>query len=144
MMAKREKDRLYYEITREKPFGIFQTLMVSGAAGSVIGFLMASLIGALVGMEMDAVVLAFLVSSFLGFFSGAIFTWLAVRYFGKLVSDAALGGSKAGPSRTEEEGLSVSEMELEGSQDMGAAVENDEDKGKSVDFVFPELSPDKQ
>ncbi len=143
-MAKREKDRLYYEITREKPFGLFQTLMVGGAAGSVVGFLMASLVGALVGMEMDAIVLAFLVSSFLGFFFGAIFTWLAVRYFGKWVSDAALGGAKTETGPTEEAVLSSPEVQMEEAQDMGNETDSEEAKGKSVDFVFPELSPDKQ
>lgn len=143
-MAKREKDRLYYEITREKPFGVFQTLMVGGAAGSVMGFLMASLVGALVGMEMDAVVLAFLAASFLGFFFGAVFTWLAVRYFGKWISDAALGGDKLETGPEPEATLATPEMGMEESQDIGAEAENDEAKGKSVDFVFPELSPDKQ
>jgi len=117
---------------------------VGGAAGSVIGFLMASLVGALVGMEMDAVVLAFLVFSFLGFFFGAVFTWLAISYFGKWVSDAALGGGKTTPSPAEEETIPVPEMEGTEAQDISAVAENDEDKGKSVDFVFPELSPDKQ
>ena len=70
-MAKREKDRLYYEITRDKPFGTFQMLLVGGSAGSVVGFLITSLVGACAGMEMDALVLAFLVASFLGFLLGA-------------------------------------------------------------------------
>lgn len=143
-MAKREKDRLYYEITREKPFGIFQTLMVGGAAGSVVGFLVASLVGALAGMDMDAVVLAFLVSSFLGFFFGAIFTWLAVHYFGKWVSDASLTGAKAASGSPEENSMPAPEIGMEESQDASTVMENDEAKGNSVDFVFPELSPDKQ
>lgn len=143
-MAKREKDRLYYEITREKPFGTFQTLMVGGAAGSVVGFLIASLVGALVGMDMDAVVLAFLVASFLGFFFGAVLTWLGVHYFEGWVSAASLGGVKPETDSTGEASALSGETETEGLQDGSAMVENDETKGKSVDFVFPELSPDKQ
>lgn len=69
-MARREKNRLYYEITKEKPFGSFQMLLVGGSAGSVTGFLIASLVGAYEGMEMDVLVLVFLVSSFLGFLLG--------------------------------------------------------------------------
>ena len=143
-MAKREKDRLYYEITREKPFGTFQTLMVGGAAGSVVGFLIASLVGALMGMDMDAVVLAFLVASFLGFFFGAILTWLGVHYFENWVSAASLSGVKPETDSMAEVPETVSESGAAEAQDVSAVMENDETKGKSVDFVFPELSPDKQ
>ncbi len=143
-MAKRDKDRLYYEITREKPFGVFQTMMVGGSAGSVVGFLIASLVGACAGMDMDAVVLAFLVSSFLGFFFGAIFTWLVVRYFSKWISDATLTGAKAVPIPSEETLPLGTELGTETIDDSSVVTEEDETKGKSVDFVFPELSPDKQ
>jgi hypothetical protein len=144
MMAKREKDRLYYEITREKPFGVFQTLMVGGSAGSVVGFLITSLVGACAGMDMDAVVLAFLISSFLGFFFGAIFTWLVVRYFSKWISDASLTGSKTASPPAEEIPPPGPEAETETVSDPSVVSEDEETKGKSVDFVFPELSPDKQ
>lgn len=142
-MAKREKDRLYYEITRERPFGPFQTLLVGGAAGSVVGFLIASLVGACSGMEMDAVVLAFLIASFLGFFFGALFTWLAVRYLGQWVSDVSAGThpDSATPPAAAEPSMEAG-MEIPG--EGNPTTEADEDKGKSVDFVFPEFSPDKQ
>ncbi len=143
-MAKREKDRIYYEITREKPFGYFQTLLVGGAAGSVVGFLIASLVGACSGMDMDTIVLAFLVASFLGFFFGGLFTWLATSYWGKWVSEASLPGAREVSSASAEVATPGLE-ELEGIPgEAGSAVEGDEAKGKSVDFVFPELSPDKQ
>jgi hypothetical protein len=144
MMAKREKDRLYYEITREKPYGDFQTLMVGGSAGSVVGFLIASLVGACAGMEMDAVVLTFLVSSFLGFFFGAVLTWLAVRYFSKWVSDASLTGVKEAPAPAEEVPPVDSEIEAEAVVEESAVVEDDETKGKTVDWISPEFSTDKQ
>jgi hypothetical protein len=137
-MARREKDRLYYEITKEKPFGSFQMLLVGGSAGSVTGFLIASLVGAYEGMEIDALVLVFLVSSFLGFFFGAILMWLCLRYFGKLIDDIPLAGEVA-PSGPVEE---TSESFVSAEKNM--VTENEEEKGKSVDFVFPELSPDKQ
>ncbi len=143
-MAKRVKDRMYYEITREKPFGHFQTLMVGGAAGSMAGFLIASLVGACSGLDMDTIVLAFLVASFLGFFFGGIFTWIALRYFGKWVSETSLPGAPGAPeipAEASEQGLEA----VEGIPGETAPVdEGDEAKGKSVDFVFPELSPDKQ
>jgi hypothetical protein len=137
-MARREKDRLYYEITKEKPFGSFQMLLVGGSAGSVTGFLIASLVGAYEGMEMDTLVLIFLVSAFLGFFFGAILMWLCLRYFGKLIADIPLSGevSTSGPLEETPESFV--------SEEKNAGPENEEEKGKTVDFVFPELSPDKQ
>jgi hypothetical protein len=137
-MAKQEKGRLYYEITRERPFGNFQMLLVGGAAGSVIGFLIASLVGACAGMEMDALVLVFLVASFLGFFFGGIITWLVIQYFGKLISDSSLTGVKTAEEKATE---TIEPMET---QEIGPSLEDEAPKGQSVDFVFPELSPDKQ
>ena len=141
-MAKKDKDRLYYEITKERAFGSFQMLMVGGSAGSVLGFLIASLVGAYEGMEMDSLVLAFLVASLLGFFFGLVVMWLAITYLDKFVSSSALiGGLPAQAPIVEEAGPMPAEMPE------SAVAENEEAeeaKGKSVDFVFPELSPDKQ
>jgi hypothetical protein len=137
-MARREKDRLYYEITKEKPFGSFQMLLVGGGAGSVTGFLIASLLGAYEGIEMDVLVFVFLVASFLGFFFGAILMWLCLRYLGKFIADIPLAGEV--PSITPLEETSVPFTSSEES----SILENEDGKGKSVDFVFPELSPDKQ
>jgi MFS family permease len=137
-MAKKDKDRLYYEITREKAYGSFQMLMVGGSAGSVLGFLIASLVGAYEGMEMDSLVLAFLVASLLGFFFGLLLMWLAITYLEKLIpSSTLIGGLPAATPPVEtasmpEEAQSVS------------ALEPEEGKGKSIDFVFPELTPDNQ
>ncbi len=140
-MAQREKDRLYYEITKEKPFGSFQMLLVGGSAGSVTGFLIASLVGAYEGIEMDILVFVFLVASFLGFFFGAILMWFCLRYFGKLIADIPLVGEIPSINSFEEtEDSSKPLISPEESPILG----NEEEKGKSVDFVFPELSPDKQ
>jgi hypothetical protein len=137
-MARREKDRLYYEITKEKPFGSLQMLLVGGSVGSVSGFLIASLVGAFEGIELDILVFSFLVASFLGFFFGVILMWLCLRYFGKIVDGIPLVGET--PSMTSAEETSESFVSPEESP----IRENEEGKGKSVDFVFPELSPDKQ
>ena len=138
-MARREKDRLYYEITREKPFGSFQMLLVGGSAGSVTGFLVASLVGAYEGMEMDSLVLAFLVASLLGFFFGAILMWLFLQYFGKWVDAISLTPENQPAPPAEETAEPTAPAVTEGLPLGG----EEEDKGKSVDFVFPELSPDK-
>lgn len=139
-MAKREKDRLYYEITKEKPFGSFQMLLVGGSAGSVLGFLIASLVGAYEGMQMDSLVFVFFMASFLGFFFGAFVTWLALRYLEKFIPLSTLMG------RTESTPIApppVPEPVIPPPVE-SPVVENEDGKGKSVDFVFPELSPDKQ
>jgi hypothetical protein len=138
-MAKKDKDRLYYEITKERAFGSFQMLMVGGSAGSVLGFLIASLVGAYEGMEMDSLVLAFLVASLLGFFFGLLIMWLAITYLDKFVSSAALIGGLPEPAPMVDDAQPMPEAIPE-----SAVAENEEGKGKSVDFVFPELSPDKQ
>lgn len=136
-MAKRAKDKLYYEITREKPYGSFQILMVGGAAGSVLGFLVISLVGAYEGTEMDTLVLAFLAASFLGFFFGLMLTWLSIHYFEKLIVVFPFDPQKTQPLPSSENVIPLEATET-------PILENDEAKGKSVDFVFPELSPDKQ
>lgn len=138
MMAKREKDRLYYEITREKPYGTFQMLLVGGATGSMVAFLIVSLVGACAGMEMDVLVLAFLIASFLGFVLGAVTIWLIQRYLGKWISDTTPGATKAAPVEAKE-----TPETLEVPPESPVMVE-DATKGKTVDFVFPELSPDEQ
>jgi hypothetical protein len=140
-MAKREKDRLYYEITKEKPYGSFQMLLVGGSAGSVLGFLIASLVGAYEGMVMDSLVFAFFMASFLGFFFGALVTWLALRYLEKFIPISTLLGRTA-PSQPTMPSVSA-EVDVPSAAE-SPVVENEEAKGKSVDFVFPELSPDKQ
>jgi MFS family permease len=137
-MAKREKDRLYYEITKEKPLGVFQMLVVAGTIGSVMGFLIASLIGIYDGMELDTLVLTFLIATFLGFLFGALVMWFFLHHFEKLIAKVPLTSESPSVAPSEQTSEPVATVEA------GPVVENDEAKGKSVDFVFPELSPDKQ
>lgn len=64
--------------------------------------------------------------------------WLCLRYFGKLIADIPLTGeapSTVPSAETSESFLSTEENPV---------IENEGEKGKSVDFIFPELSPDKQ
>ena len=140
-MAKRDKDKMFYEVTKEKPLGAFHILMVGGSAGSVLAFLIVSLVGAYEGIEVDSLVLAFLISSMLGFLFGALLAWVGWRYFDDLIPVSALWGgtrAKAPIAEVEEAAPPVTEPEPM------PIVEDEEAKGKSVDFVFPELSPDKQ
>lgn len=141
-MARQEKDKLYYEITKEKAFGNFQMLLVGGSAGSITGFLIASLVGAYEGIEMDSLVLAFLIASILGFFFGAILIWLFIQYFGKFVNQLTLAPEDEVKGAGESSNAEMAEP-VE-SEAPSAVVENEESKGKSIDFMFPEFSPDKQ
>ncbi len=138
-MAKREKDKLFYEITKEKPLGAFHIILVGGGAGSVLAFLIVSLVGAYEGVEIDSLVLAFLISSMLGFFFGAILAWVGWRYLDELIPVSALwGGQPAKISEPEQTEVPAPAVES------APMVEDEGAKGTSVDFVFPELSPDKQ
>src|ERR1039458_9552120 len=128
-MAKKNKDRLYYEITREKAYGSFQMLMVGGSAGSVLGFLVASLVGAYEGMEMDSLVLAFLVASLLGFFFGILLMWLAITYLEELIpSSSIIGGIPAQVAPVENSAANEPQPL--------SPLESEDGKGKSIDFVF--------
>ena len=141
-MAKRDKNKLFYEVTKERPLGSFHVLMVGGSAGSVLAFLVVSLVGAYEGVGIDSLVFAFLVASILGFLFGALLSWFAWRYFDEWVPVSALwGGTPEKPIPAEMAGAPAPPaVEAE----PNPVVEDEEAKGKSVDFVFPELSPDKQ
>lgn len=138
-MAKRDKDKLFYEVTKEKPLGAFHILMVGGSAGSVLAFLIVSLVGAYEGMEIDSLVLAFLIASMLGFLFGSLLAWLGWRYFDELIPSSALWGG-ASAKAVEPEQVEVPAPAVE----PPPIMEDEAAKGQSVDFVFPELSPDKQ
>ncbi|HVZ81921.1 MAG TPA: hypothetical protein VHE12_14125 [bacterium] len=113
-------------------------LLVGGSAGSVTGFLIASLIGAYEGIEMDSLVLAFLVASLLGFFFGAGLVWLFLHYFSSFVNElSASSVEPVGQEMTEETATEEPLAE-------GPVVATEDEKGQSVDFTFPEFTPDKQ
>ena len=140
-MAKRDKDKLFYEVTKEKPLGAFHILMVGGSAGSVLAFLIVSLVGAFEGIEIDSLVLCFLISSIVGFLFGALLSWMGWKYLDEMIPVSALwGGTKAKEPAAEP--MEVSQPVTE--PEPAPIVEDEEAKGQSVDFVFPELSPDKQ
>jgi hypothetical protein len=135
-MADRARDKQFYEITKEKPSGRYQILMVGGSAGSVLAFLVISLVGAYTGMALDSLVLSFLAASFLGFFLGGLLTWLSFSYFGKI--------SKEFEKESDEKTMVEPEPIVEENIQTELSPDTDENKGQSVDFVFPELSPDKK
>jgi len=134
-MAKDKKGKVFYELTKEKPSGKSQILLAGASSGAAISFFMVSVLGVLYGIELDSLVFYFILSSVVGFFIGGLLTWLFVRNFSKVVSASEMLMPEASEIKQ-----SV-EIQSESNPESAASVE--EDKGQSVDFVFPELSPDK-
>jgi hypothetical protein len=133
-MAKKDKNT--YEITRERPTGSFGLLLSGGAAGTVFLFLVTLLIGAYAGITLDNLIFYFLLSGFAGFIFGAGVTWILIRYFGEIIHFSSLAGPAAlSHPAPEPETQLETELPIE---------EGSEEKGKSVDYVFPEFSPENQ
>ena len=94
------------------------------------------MLGTFYGTEMDDLVFFFILSGILGFFVGGFLTWFFVIYFSEVV---AVSSVLPVEKPTEEIGVQSSEATIPES-DISA---EETEKGQSVDFVFPELSPDK-
>ncbi|MGH7738965.1 MAG: hypothetical protein ACREL1_02355, partial [bacterium] len=103
-------------------------------------FLVTLLIGAYSGMSLDNLIFVFLLSGFLGFFLGMGLTWIIIRYFGEVLNLSSL---------VEPAGLTKTEAPVAESETLDASMEpvvplDEESMGKSVDYVFPEFSPENQ
>jgi hypothetical protein len=133
-MAKREQGKLYYEVSNDKPSDSFRIFLSGGAVGSAFVFLLTVLVGVCNGMSMDRLLFIFLISSLAGFGLGVSVTFVFVKSFSSLVGGAALvtSGSTA-----------TSEMKPADSVKLTSPDVEEFGKGKSVDFVFPEFTPDK-
>ncbi len=135
-MAKKDNKNTY-EITRERPTGSFGLLLSGGAAGTVFLFLVTLLIGAYAGISLDNLIFYFLLSGFAGFILGAGVTWIIIRYFGEIIHFSSLVPSAAAAASQPAEPETPMETEP-------VVEEGSEEKGKSVDYVFPEFSPENQ
>ena len=133
-MAKNDKNT--YEITREKPEGSFGLLISGGACGTVFLFLVTLLIGAYAGISLDNLIFYFLLSGLAGFLFGVAVTWIIIRYFGEIIHFSNLAQPVAAAAAPEE-------LEQQPATET-PAEEGSEEKGKSVDYVFPEFSPENQ
>jgi len=137
-MPKNKKGQIYYQVTHEKPQGPSHVLLLGGSVGAALSFFIVSVAGALNGTEMNDLVLYFILSAILGFFVGTFLTWLFLRNFASVVS------ASSSLTQTEVSASSAPEAPITSEQTaQSPAVPAEEDKGQSVDFVFPELSPDK-
>ncbi len=135
-MADQNKGKQFYELTREKPYGLFHMILVGGTACAVLAFLIVSLVGTYEGLAMDSIILGFLAAVLLGFLVGGLLTWLAIQYISPIVERMDHEKEIPVPETTINESVGP----LEGP----SPSEESEDKGQSVDFVFPEISPDQQ
>ncbi len=131
-MAKNNKGKQFFEVTREKPIGKGYLLLMGASVGSAVSFFIVSVLGSFYGTTMDNLVFYFILSSILGFFIGGLVTWFFVLYFSKIVSAGSL-------PLVEQKSIQAVETDF---PESATSVE-DPEKGQSVDFVFPELSPDK-
>ena len=132
-MAQRGKGKEFYEISAEKPFTPFHLMGVGGSAGVIVSFFILLLMGNYMDMPLDALIFFMLLAVFLGFGVGTMLTWVFIRFFGGFLQ------------------LPFLEMSLENQKtsflseaEPSPIIGREEEKGKSVDYVFPEFSPDKQ
>jgi hypothetical protein len=137
-MPKNKKGQIFYQVTKDKPQGLSHVLLLGGSVGTALSFFIVSVLGALNGIEMNDWVLYFILAAIIGFVAGTFLTLLFVRNFSKVVStSAATDQSTVIPQGTE------AAVEQPVTSEGPTVVPGEEDKGQSVDFVFPELSPDK-
>ena len=131
-MAKNNKGKQFFEVTREKPIGKGYLLLMGASMGSAVSFFIVSVLGSFYGTAMDNLVFYFILSSIFGFFIGGLVTWFFILYFSEVVSASSV------PSV---EKKSIQNVDTDFPE--SATPIEDTEKGQSVDFVFPELSPDK-
>lgn len=133
-MAKDKKGKIFYEVTKEKPSGKTHVFLMGGSVGAVISFFIVSALGVFSTIGMDDLVFYFILSCLVGFLVGGFLTWVFVENFSKVVS---------GPSVSTPQPNDVKPVTPENPSGEPEANPDEADKGQSVDFVFPELSPDK-
>jgi hypothetical protein len=129
-------DKKYYVITKERPSGFLGLLLVGASAGTIFLFLVTILICAYDGVGLDNLIFYFLLAGFIGFFIGGFLTWLIIQYFSELISTKPLA-STTNPNSSDE----VVQAPI---NDPSPVADTDETKGKSVDYIFPEFSPENQ
>jgi len=135
-MAKDKETGKLYEITKERPATSFEMVLSVGSIGAAVGFFMTLVVGACTAtFTLDGLLLVSLVFSVTGFGLGLLVGWLILKYLGDLLNIIAV------PKAAE---LTKPSSVAGGEAVAETAVMNEVDKGNSVDYVFPELSPDNQ
>jgi len=137
MAPKDKKNVKYYEVTKERKASTWEITLSVGAIGATLGFFTALLAGSCSqSATLDSIVVVSLLATVLGFGIGLLVSWVFQRYFGNLLEQVSK------PS------VSTSVPSPEGDATQTASVEavpsETENKGQSVDYVFPEFSPDQR
>lgn len=134
-MAKEKETGKLYEITKERPATPFEMILSVGSIGAAIGFFMTLVVGACTAtFTLDGLLLVSLVFSVVGFLLGLLVGWLILRYLGDLLNAITHPKTTATPMAAG----------MENPVDSSAAGSGSEVRAQSVDYVFPELSPDNQ
>jgi len=140
-MARDKGNGKSYEITKEKPATSFEMVLSVGSIGAAVGFFMTLVVGACTAtFTLDGLLLVSLVFSVTGFILGVFLGWLILTYLGDFLG--VLSFSKSAAPEVPSENFSASNEGTVASVPTSAVVEGD--AGKSVDYVFPEFSPDNQ
>jgi hypothetical protein len=142
-MAGKDKTKgKYYEVTKERKASTWEITLSVGAIGAALGFFTALFAGACSqSATLDYIVVISLLATVLGFGIGLLVSWLFQKYFGNLLEQvskpivATQGSSIQGETAQASPANAV---------DTNAAPSETEEKGQSVDYVFPEFSPDQR
>lgn len=133
-MAKDKKNGQYYEVTKERKASNWEISLSVGAIGAALGFFTALLAGACSqSATLDTIVVISLVATVLGFGIGLLVAWVFQAYFGNLLEQVSRPKTADAPAPEAGTAPAVSEE---------ATSAPTEEKGQSVDYVFPELQPD--
>jgi len=134
MASKDKKNGKYYEVTKERKASTWEVVLSVGAIGAALGFFTALLAGSCSqSATLDSIVVISITATLLGFAIGILVAWVFLKYFGNLLDPI---------SQTKVSDGSMSTMSPSSEASQEAAPAPDEDKGQSVDYVFPEFSPD--
>jgi hypothetical protein len=131
----RKKSKKFYEITKEKPITWWEIILTIGAMGAAIGFFLSLTIGiGVAGYPLDSLLFNSILSCVLGFGVGLLLGYIIVHYLETLLVEAGiLKLDKVEEAKTSPESGATSEVQ---------AASAEVDKGKSVDYVLPEFSPE--
>jgi hypothetical protein len=133
-MAKDKKNGTYFEVTRERKASTWEVMLSVGAIGATLGFFTALLAGACSqSATLDTIVVVSMVATIFGFGLGLLVAWVFQTYFNDLLEPVAR--PKVAPTEAP--------VETAAAPAEGAAAPT-EDKGQSVDYVFPEFQPDQR
>lgn len=136
-MASNKKNAKYYEITKERKASRWEVTLSVGAIGAALGFFTALLAGACSqSATLDTIVVVSLLATVLGFAIGLLAAWVFQKYFGNLLEQVARPEDTQGTPEQSPVGAPAAVS------DKPAAPADD--KGQSVDYVFPEFSPDQR